>query len=60
MTHSIVIEIWAEFFHAEALCEILSKTDGIEAEVGMVVKDGKRNLRLSLDPDKIELCEHFT
>lgn len=57
--HKIVIDIWANFVHADKLVEILNETDGVEAELGSIVRQGKRDIIITLDPEKVELDEHF-
>jgi len=57
--HKITIDIWANFRHADKLVEILNETDGVEASLGHTLRQGKRDIQLKLDPEKVELDEHF-
>ena len=55
----IVIDIWANFHHADKLVEILNETEGIQAERGHILRRGKIDIQLTFNPDLVELDEHF-
>lgn len=57
--HKITIDIWADFKHADKLVDILNETDGVQAELGSTIRQGKRDIIITLDPEKVELDEHL-